>query len=90
METNLPDAMNEAESLRALNWPVSRREELRSLLPSVPSGLTRLYQKSRVLELGTLPAEMQHSAPGASGVRIRPQRAGPPLETRIVQNLETR
>ncbi len=48
METNLPDAMNEAESLRALNWPVSRREELRSLLPSVPSGLTRLYQKSRV------------------------------------------
>jgi hypothetical protein len=43
-----PDACNEAEALRALNWPVSRRGELRNLLPSIPSGTSRLYQKSAV------------------------------------------
>jgi HK97 family phage major capsid protein len=51
METNLPDAITEAAALRALDWPVSRREELRSLLPSVPAGQSLIYQKSAVERL---------------------------------------
>jgi HK97 family phage major capsid protein len=54
MQPSLPDAMNEPESLRMLDWPLSRRDELRSLLPSVPSGLTRLYQRSAVERLKTM------------------------------------
>lgn len=48
METTPPDAITESSALRALDWPMSRREELRALLPSVPAGQSRIYQKSRV------------------------------------------
>lgn len=47
----LPDACTESFALRALDWPASRRGELRNLLPSIPSGTGRLYQKSAVLAL---------------------------------------
>jgi len=43
-----PDACTEAASLRLLDWATSRRGELRALLPSVPSGTGRLYQKTAV------------------------------------------
>lgn len=56
METTLPDAITEAAALRALDWPVSRREELRGLLPSVPAGQSRIYQKSAVESLKTMSA----------------------------------
>jgi hypothetical protein len=46
--TQLPDAITEAEALRSLNWPDSRRAELRTLLPSVPAGRSLIYQKSAV------------------------------------------
>jgi HK97 family phage major capsid protein/HK97 family phage prohead protease len=48
METTLPDVCTESNALRILDWPVSRRMELRDLLPSVPAGQSRIYQKSRV------------------------------------------
>lgn len=44
----LPDATTESAALRLLDWPASRRGELRNLLPSIPSGTGRLYQKSAV------------------------------------------
>ncbi|MEX1115437.1 MAG: hypothetical protein WEB53_09310 [Akkermansiaceae bacterium] len=45
-----PDAIGEAEALRLLGWPTSnaRRSQLRATLPSIPSGGTRLFQRSAV------------------------------------------
>jgi hypothetical protein len=60
-----PDACNEAEALRALNWPVSRREHLRERLPSIPSGTGRLYQKTAVEALCAKPDEIDKRNPDA-------------------------
>lgn len=57
METTLPDAITEAAALRALDWPVTRRQELRGLLPSVPAGQSRIYQKSRILAIKVMTPE---------------------------------
>lgn len=49
---NLPEtAISESSALRLLDWPTSRRGELRSLLPSVPTGSSLLYEKSAILAL---------------------------------------
>ena len=54
METpTLPDACTESAALRILDMPASRRGELRNLLPSVPSGTGRLYQKTAVQALAS-------------------------------------
>lgn len=50
----LPDACTESSALRLLDWPSSRREELRGLLPSVPAGASMIYQKSAVERLKTM------------------------------------
>ena len=55
--TAQPDAINEAAALRLLDWAVSRRGELRNLLPSIPSGTGRLYQKSAVESLAKAPPQ---------------------------------
>ncbi len=48
MNTFSEQALTESAALRLLDWPSSRRGELRSLLPSVPTGSSLLYEKSAV------------------------------------------
>lgn len=43
-----PDILNEAQSLRLIDWPTSRRAELRELLDSRPCGRTRIYNRAEV------------------------------------------
>jgi HK97 family phage major capsid protein len=46
---NLPEtALTESAALRLLDWPASRRAELRALLPSVPTGSALLYERAAV------------------------------------------
>jgi hypothetical protein len=43
-----PRAYTESEALRKLNWPGSRRGELREILPSVEFANGRIYEASAV------------------------------------------
>ena len=40
--------LNEAQALRLLDWPTSRRAELRELLDHHPCGRTNVYQREDV------------------------------------------
>lgn len=54
------DVITEADALRTLDWPASRRGALRAMLPSVPAGQSRIYQKSAVERLKVMsPAERE-------------------------------
>ncbi len=48
MNTVSEKAITESAALRLLDWPSSRRGELRGMLPSVPTGSSLLYEKSAV------------------------------------------
>lgn len=71
METNLPDAITEAAALRALDWPVTRRHELRGLLPSVPAGVSIIYQKSAVERLKSMSPEQREELRKAGALFTR-------------------
>lgn len=53
-ENHLDTALTESAALRLLDWPASRRADLRLLLPSVPTGSSLLYEKSAVENLRCL------------------------------------
>jgi hypothetical protein len=42
------DILNEAQALRALDWPTSRRPELRALADNRPCGRTRVYDRADI------------------------------------------
>lgn len=44
-------AYTESEALRKLNWPGSRRGELRNLLPSIEFATGRIYERAKIDEL---------------------------------------
>jgi hypothetical protein len=46
-------AYTESEALRKLNWPASRRGELRNLLPSIEVATGRIYERSKVDEIAS-------------------------------------
>ena len=48
MTTNTCTILNEAQALRLLDWPTTRRAELRSLADHHPCGNTRIYQRSEI------------------------------------------
>lgn len=50
-------AITESGALRLLDWPASRRADLRGLLPSVPTGSSLLYERAAVEALKD-PAEL--------------------------------
>jgi HK97 family phage major capsid protein len=81
MHPPLPDAITEAAALRALDWPVTRRQELRGLLPSVPAGQSRIYQKSRIEELAGMTAEQRDELRKNGALHLRNgTAAAPPAE----------
>ena len=45
------DILNEAQALRALDWPTSRRAELRALADNRQCGRTRVYNRAEVEQL---------------------------------------
>ncbi len=65
MQATQPDAITESGALRLLNWPSSRREQLRGRLPSIPSGTGRLYQKTAVEALRAKPDTIDTRNPNA-------------------------
>ena len=44
-------AYTESEALRKLNWPYSRRGELRNLLPSIEFATGRIFEAAKIDEL---------------------------------------
>ena len=41
-------AYSESEALRKLNWPGSRRGELREILPSIECAAGRIYEAAKI------------------------------------------
>ena len=82
-----PDAVTESGALRTLDWPASRRGALRNLLPSIPSGTGRLYQKSAVEDLAKTPVDTRANRSPALFTRSAAA-AAPPAPEIVHRSIE--